>query len=207
MSERRTTLREPSAAVDDEAASWRIRADDAEIRHQRLETARKGLKGIEEQLEISKAKQDEAQKTVRDRQLELVEVFMAACRFIKGDEADAELRFPRDEINSRIGSGGGAYNALSSLVFDLSALIARFNGIGHHPGLMIHDSPRESDMELSLYRPLFQLAKRLENQAAALFQYVITTTDTPPSGMTTPPHLCLMLDASTPAGKLFEEKL
>lgn len=132
---------------------------------------------------------------------------MAVCRYFKGEEADAELKFTRDEINARIGSGGGAYNALSSLAFDFAALIARLNGIGHHPGFVIHDSPRESDMELSLYRPVFTLAKLLEDRAAASFQYVITTTETPPSGMTTPPHLCLMLDASTPEGKLFKENL
>lgn len=205
--ERRTALREQIATLDDASASWRVRAEDAELSHKRLETARSALKSVEEGLEISKAKQDEAQKTVRDRQIELVEVFMAVCRFFKGDEADAELKFTRDEINARIGSGGGAYNALSSLAFDLAALIARLNGIGHHPGFMIHDSPRESDMELSLYRPLFRLAKLLEDRAAASFQYIITTTETPPPGMTTAPHLCLMLDASTPEGKLFKEDL
>lgn len=205
--ERRTALREQIATLDDASASWRVRAEDAELSHKRLETTRSALKAVEEGLEISKAKQDEAQKTVRDRQIELVEVFMAVCRFFKGDEADAELKFTRDEINARIGSGGGAYNALSSLAFDLAALIARLNGIGHHPGFMIHDSPRESDMELSLYRPVFMLAKLLEDRAAASFQYIITTTETPPTGMTTPPHLCLMLDASTPEGKLFKENL
>jgi hypothetical protein len=205
--ERRSALREQIATLDDAAASWRVRAEDADLSQKRLETTRSALKTAEEELEISKARQDEAQKTVRDRQLELIEVFMAVCHFFKGSEADAELRFTRDEINARIGSGGGAYNALSSLVFDLSALIARLNGIGHHPGFVIHDSPRESDMELSLYRPLFRLAKLLEDRDGASFQYVITTTEQPPSGMTTPPHLCLMLDASTPEGKLFKEDL
>lgn len=205
--ERRSALREQIATLDDAAASWRVRAEDAELSQKRLETTRSALKTVEEELEISKARQDEAQKTVRDRQLELIEVFMDVCRYFKGVEADAELKFTRDEINARIGSGGGAYNALSSLVFDLSALIARLNGIGHHPGFVIHDSPRESDMELSLYRPLFRLAKLLEDRAGASFQYVITTTEQPPSGMTTPPHLCLMLDASTPEGKLFKENL
>ncbi|KAF0178540.1 MAG: Uncharacterized protein FD161_1845 [Limisphaerales bacterium] len=207
MSERRATLREEIVTLDQEAASWRVRAEDTVFSHRRLDEARTTLKDVEEQLELSKAKQDEAQKSVRARQLELVEVFMAVCHFFKGERADAELKFTRDEINARIGSGGGAYNALSSLAFDYCALIAGLNGIGHHPGLVIHDSPRESDMELSLYRPLFQLAKLLEDRAAASFQYIITTTEEPPTGMTTPPHLCLELDATKPYGKLFKEEL
>jgi len=207
MSERRTTLREEIVALDQEAASWRIRAEDTVFSQRRLDEARTTLKDVEEQLELSKARQDEAQKNVRTRQLELVEVFMGVCRFFKGEQADAELKFTRDEINARIGSGGGAYNALSSLAFDYCALVAGLHGIGHHPGLVIHDSPRESDMELSLYRPLFQLAKLLEDRAAASFQYIITTTEEPPMGMTTPPHLCLELDATKPDGKLFKEEL
>jgi hypothetical protein len=207
LRERRAALRERIAALEEEPASWRVRAEDADLSQKRLEVARSALKTIEEQIEISKTKQDEAQKTVRDRQLELIEVFMAVCRFFKGADADAELKFTRDEINARIGSGGGAYNALSSLAFDFSALIAHLNGIGHHPGFLIHDSPRESDMELSLYRPLFLLAKLLEDQAAVAFQYIITTTEPPPSGMTSPPQLCLTLDAITPDGKLFKEDL
>jgi hypothetical protein len=177
------------------------------LSHQRLDYTRTSLKEVEEEIEKSKTKQDEAQRAIRGRQQELVEVFLAVCQFFKGAEADAELKFTRDEINARIGSGGGAYNALSSLAFDWAALIARLNNIGNHPGFLIHDSPRESDMELSLYRPLFDLAKRLEDKAGKSFQYLITTTEPPPVGMTTAPHLCLMLDASTPEGKLFKENL
>jgi hypothetical protein len=203
----RTNLLQQLTAFDEETASWRVRAEDAELSHQRLDYTRTSLKEVEEEIEKSKTKQDEAQRAIRGRQQELVEVFLAVCQFFKGAEADAELKFTRDEINARIGSGGGAYNALSSLAFDWAALIARLNNIGNHPGFLIHDSPRESDMELSLYRPLFDLAKRLEDKAGKSFQYLITTTEPPPVGMTTAPHLCLMLDASTPEGKLFKENL
>lgn len=205
--DRQSSLREAIATLDDEAASWRIRAEDAVFNHTRLETARSALKQIEVDLETSKAKQDQAQRTVRERQTDLTEAFMAVCHFFKGKEADAELKFTRDEITARIGSGGGAYNALSSLSFDIAAVIARLNGAGQHPGLLIHDSPRESDMELSLYRPVFLLAKHLEDKAPNSFQYIITTTESPPLDLMTPPHLCLLLDGSGPEGKLFKEDL
>jgi hypothetical protein len=207
MSQRRSLLKESIASLDEEAASWRIRAEDALLSHTRRETARGALKQIEIDIETSKARQDSAQKSVRERQTDLTEVFMSVCRYFKGEKVDAELKFTRDEINARIGSGGGAYNALSSLSFDIAALLARLNGIGEHPGFLIHDSPRESDMEVSLYRPVFQLAKQLEDKAPNSFQYIITTTESPPIGLATPPHLCLLLDGSGPEGKLFKENL
>jgi hypothetical protein len=205
--EQRSTLKEEIAALDDEAASWRIRAEDTVLSLNRLEETRKALKQIETDLDTSKAKQDKSQKAVRDRQTDLTEVFMAVCRFFKGEKAEADLKFTRDEINARIGSGGGAYTALSSLSFDIAALIARLNGIGEHPGLLIHDSPRESDMEPSLYRPVFHLIKHLEDKAPDSFQYIITTTEPPPEALSQPPHLCLLLDGSSPKGKLFKENL
>ena len=205
--DQQSSLKEAIATLDDEAASWRIRAEDTVLSLKRLDASRSALKQIENDLETSKANQDKAQKTVRERQTDLTEVFMAVCRFFKGDKADAELKFTRDEINARIGSGGGAYTALSSLSFDIAALIARLNGIGEHPGFLIHDSPRESDMEASLYRPIFQLAKQLEDKAPNSFQHIITTTESPPSDLTKAPHLCLLLDGSGPEGKLFKENL
>jgi len=205
--EKQTELKEAIATLDDEAASWRIRAEDTALSHTRLESTRNLLKQIEADIDTSKVKQDAAQKSVRERQTDLTELFMAVCQFFKGEEADAELKFTRDEINARIGSGGGAYNALSSLSFDIAALVARLNGIGQHPGFLIHDSPRESDMEVSLYRPVFLLAKQLEDKAADSFQYIITTTEAPPTDLAKPPHLCLQLDGSGPEGKLFKENL
>lgn len=207
MRDQRRTLRDQIVSLDETSASWKVRAEDADLSHRRLTDARKKLKEVDEELDRSKAKQDEAQKNVRVRQGELCDVFSAVGRFFKGDQAHAELKFTRDEINGRIGSGGGASNALSSLAFDFCALVAALNGIGHHPRFLIHDSPRESDMELSLYRPLFQLAGHLEEKAAASFQYIVTTTEPPPAGMAMAPHLCLELDAARPDGKLFKEDL
>lgn len=207
MRELKRNIRDQIVSIDETSATWKVRAEDAELSHRRLDEARRALDAVEAQLDLCRAKQDEAQKSVRSRQGELVEVFLAVCRYFKGDQADAELRFTRDEINARIGSGGGAYNALSSLAFDFCALVAALNGIGHHPRFLIHDSPRESDMELSLYRPLFNLAGQLERVAASSFQYIVTTTEPPPAGMATAPHLCLELDASKPDGKLLKEDL
>lgn len=200
-------LQQKIAVLDDDAATWKVRAEDATLSYQRLETARGRLTEIDVDIETSKAAQDQAQKAVQARQTELAHLYRAVCRFFKGENVDAELKFTRDEVRARIGSGGGASIALSSLTFDLSALIAALNGIGNQPGFLMHDSPRESDMEQSLYRPVFQLAKNLEKASGNSFQYIITTTEAPPQDMSGPPYLCLALDGTTAEGKLFKEDL
>ena len=190
--------------LDPEATAWRLRAEDAELSHKKLGETRTGLIEIEKEIEKCKALQDEAQKETRDRQIDIEEIFMALCRFFKGDNAEGELKFTRDEIRARIGSGGGAYNALSSITFDFAALLTHIHGIGHHPGFLIHDSPRESDMEASLYRPIFTLMRQLATAAPSSFQYLITTTEAPPEGFAKPPELVLELDGSKPEGHLFK---
>jgi hypothetical protein len=190
--------------LDPEATAWRLRAEDAELSHKQLGETQSGLIEIERELENCKVLQDEAQKEARDRQIDIEEMFMALCRYFKGDNAEGELKFTRDEIRARIGSGGGAYNALSSITFDFAALLAHINGSGHHPGFLIHDSPRESDMEVSLYRPLFKLMSKLGTASPSSFQYVITTTEPPPEDFAKPPDLVLELDGSKPEGHLFK---
>jgi DNA repair exonuclease SbcCD ATPase subunit len=201
---RQSELAAQLAQLGSEAVAWSLRAEDAELSHKQLGETRNILIQIESDLDSRKALQDEAQKEARDRQIDIEEIFMALCRYFKGDNAEGELKFTRDEIRARIGSGGGAYNALSSITFDFAALLAHMNGVGHHPGFHIHDSPRESDMEASLYRPVFRLIRELETAVPNSFQYIITTTASPPEDFTKAPHLILELDGSKPEGHLFK---
>ena len=118
---------------------------------------------------------------------------MVVCHFFKSEGPDGEV-----EIHAR---------CVEQSSFDIAALVVRLNSIGEHPGFLIHYGPRESDMEVSLYRPVFHLAKHLEDKAVDSFQYLITTTKSPPSDLAKPSHLCLQRDGSGPEGKLFKEDL
>ena len=92
--------------------------------------------------------------------------------------------------------------------FDLACLVAGTAGLGHHPRFLIHDSPREADLERTAYYRLFQwaveLEKRFGNQPP--FQYILTTTTPPPPALAGPPYVCLTLDARESAGLLLKEK-
>ncbi|MBX3739962.1 MAG: hypothetical protein KF712_03145 [Akkermansiaceae bacterium] len=192
-------------ALTPDVLAWRFRAEDAKRSHDALEGIRKQIEEIDDATTNLKSQQDAAQKAAKMRQNRIGKIFLALCQNLKGQNVDADLKFTRDEINARIGSGGGAYNALSTVVFDYSVLLARLHRLGHHPGFLIHDSPRESDMEPSLYRPLFRLLKRLADSAPDSFQYIVTTTEEPPPELIEG-HVVETLDASTKEGYLFKTR-
>jgi hypothetical protein len=74
-----------------------------------------------------------------------------------------------------------AIDLVKVLAFDLATLCRSIEGATHLPALLIHDSPRTSDLGLSIYHELFHLMRELEDVGGApLFQYIVTTTSRPP---------------------------
>src|SRR5690606_6457223 len=90
-----------------------------------------------------------------------------------------------------------AIDSLKVLAFDLAALCLSIEGATRVPAFLLHDSPREADLGLSIYHQLFQLARELEEQTRQpLFQYIVTTTTRPSDDMTCAPWLRLSLRGS-----------
>lgn len=92
--------------------------------------------------------------------------------------------------------------------FDLACLVASIAGLGEHPRFLIHDSPREADLERTAYYRLFQWAVDLEKMFSGEppFQYILTTTTPPPPALAAPPYVCLTLDARETSGLLLKAK-
>ena len=66
--------------------------------------------------------------------------------------------------------------------FELSCILASMCGLGAHPRLLMHDGPREGEMEAELFRILFRTVSWLESvspESKAAFQYIMTTADAP----------------------------
>jgi hypothetical protein len=66
-------------------------------------------------------------------------------------------------------------------------LIGYITGLGHLPGLLLHDSPREADMEDALYHRMFDLTAHLEAvfaEAEPSFQYTLARKPAPENGQT-----------------------
>lgn len=68
------------------------------------------------------------------------------------------------------------------LAFDLAAVLASIEGHGAFPRFLVHDGPREADMAPDVYERLFLLAHEIEKcfTGEPAFQYIVTTTTTPP---------------------------
>ena len=71
-------------------------------------------------------------------------------------------------------------------------------GRAHQPAFLIHDSPREADLGLSIFHRLFYVVGRLEEiSEQPLFQYIITTTTKPPGKLAKDPWLADILGGET----------
>lgn len=107
----------------------------------------------------------------------------------------------------------GALEIMKIVAFDLTAMVWSMEGNGHHPRFLMHDSPREADMEADTYRHIFPFVRRLKScfpeGVEPNFQYIITTTE-PPSVDLQKVGACLIcepLDASVRGGRFLREDL
>jgi hypothetical protein len=131
--------------------------------------------------------------------------FDAIVRELVGDEARGHVTLDGNGLHLGIELGGdrstAAIDSLKVLAFDVAALCMSIEGRTHVPAFLVHDSPREADMGLSMYHRLFELVRRLEKLGRQpLFQYVITTTTRPPDELCAEPWLAVTLEG-TPAEK------
>lgn len=104
------------------------------------------------------------------------------------------------EYNGELTSA--AIESLKTIIFDLTAILFALNDNAQHPCFLIHDGPRAADLDAWLYKKIFVLMYNLEQQSNSSFQYIITTTEPPPSDLQKKPWLVHELDASKPDGRL-----
>lgn len=124
--------------------------------------------------------------------------------------AEMEDKFVRLHVKRTRELGGAAMESVKTIAFDLAAMIHGMEGHGHHPGFLIHDGPREADMARVIYERFFFYALRIEDAYKpdqANFQYILTTTTNPPSGMREESKWLLgeKLSGKTKAGRLLKE--
>lgn len=159
----------------------------------------------------------EIQETIRAERTNVLSAFSdtfdRVARAILDEEVRGEMRFRGRRINpaltNEIDLTSAALETLKIICFDVAALVSGVEGRGHHPRFLLHDGPREADMDVSIYHNIFRIARLLEQsfgKGAFSFQYIITTTEPPPEEFQKEPWLLdPLLDASEPDGKLLRE--
>jgi hypothetical protein len=179
-----------------------------------LESERFQAEGVRKEVEIAEAR--EREKAFRDRHGEqfhrLSEKFDAIICEIIGQDAKGRVTFDGNGLKLSVELGGdrstAAIDSLKVIAFDLAAMCMSIEGRTRMPAFLLHDSPREADLGISVYHRLFRLACDLERVGEKpLFQYILTTTTRPPDNMQTEPWLREKLGGSPAEARLLKTNL
>lgn len=101
------------------------------------------------------------------------------------------VRLSRDGLEFQIVRGenlsGEAFETLSILLADIAVSVLGAQNMARHPGMLLHDSPREADLGAKIYSRLLScvadVANELRRDGECPFQYVLTTTTPPPAAL------------------------
>lgn len=175
----------------------------------------KRLADLYEELEAARAKFDKQSDDIENRRERLGSYreaaqratfdslsirFNAVIRALIAPESSGRVVLGADRLKLNVELGGSrttaAIESLKVIAFDLAALCLSIEGRTHVPAFCIHDSPREADLGLSVYQRLFEVVAALEESTPVLFQYIVTTTTSPPKHLTNKPWLAETLFGS-----------
>lgn len=214
----RNRLRSAEKARDAKADAWyqaRRRIDDTDRLDQLLLAVEQTQLSADELF----ARIEKKRKQVgahRDAQAEvfgrLSQTFDAIVRVLVGQSARGTVTLDGKGLHLTVDMGGErsttAIESLKIVAFDLAVMCMSIEGKAHVPAFLIHDSPREADLGLSIYHELFEFVHGLEEVGRQpLFQYIITTTTRPPDNLTKEPWLREALHGAPAEERLLKQDL
>ena len=128
--------------------------------------------------------------------------FDAILRELLGPDATGRVSVDGNGIGLSVVLGGerstAAIDSLKAITFDLAALCMSIEGEAHQPAFLIHDSPREADLGLSIFHRVFEVTRKFEKVGRTPpFQYIVTTTTSPPPALNRKPWLAVVLGGRT----------
>ncbi len=151
----------------------------------------------------------------RDKQArvfgQISEKFDPIVRRLVGHDAKGRITLG-NRLDLSVDMGGdrrtAAIDSLKIIAFDLAAMCLSIEGTTRIPSFLLHDSPREADLGLSIYGRLFDIVEELEHVGGTpLFQYIVTTTTPPPAEFREPPYLQLKVYGDPPEQRLLRVDL
>ena len=200
-------------ARDARESTWYIARrlqDDVELLAELFETQEAAIKRLRElgtKLEVER----DRLSAFRDKQARVFshisEKFDPIVRRLVGHDAKGRIILTGNGLDLLVDMGGdrrtAAIDSLKILAFDLAAMCVSIEGATRVPSFLLHDSPREADLGLSIYGRLFDIVHELERVGERpLFQYIVTTTTAPPKEFRKHPYLRLKLHGDPPAQRL-----
>ncbi|CEJ11286.1 hypothetical protein BN1110_01573 [bacterium YEK0313] len=174
--------------------------------------ARKRLRGLEDKL----SKERERLAAFRDKQGltfgRISQKFSAIIRRLVNENAKGAVTLTGNGLEIIVDVDGdrrtAAIESLKVLAFDLACLCLSIEGSTRVPPFLVHDSPREADLGLSIYDELFRLMRELETLTeTTAFQYIVTTTTRPPDDLRFDPWLRLTVRGAPGSERLMGRDL
>jgi len=214
----RESLRAAERAHDAKADAWyqaRRRIDDTDRLDELLIAVEQTQTSVEELFSRIEKKREQV-GAYRDAQAEvfgrLSRTFDAIIRVLVGQTARGAVTLDGKGLHLTVDMGGDrsttAIESLKIVTFDLAVMCMSIEGKPHVPAFLIHDSPREADLGLSIYHQLFEFIHGLEQVGPQpLFQYIITTTTRPPDNLTKEPWLRETLRGAPAEERLMRQDL
>lgn len=146
---------------------------------------------LEEQISSWQAELEGIQSSYEQKLKSIRDVYNRLIKRVLSDSYSGALRLPKGElqvgIEEKTGLSGEAVETLALALADVAAMVCSSEGIGVHPRFLVHDSPREADLDRHIYnqylREMWALADELGGKADAPFQYIVTTTSSPPDNL------------------------
>ena len=162
-----------------------------EREHEKLGELTRKLADLEQKKKDLSGQLDALVKSRTGRATQLRTIFCGLVRRVLPGEYTGEVDFnegvPEWKIRHQTELTGEAFETLSLLLADVACMVTGAAGHATHPGLLIHDSPREADLGDRIYHRYLQCVAALGPEAppsaSAPFQYVVTTTTPPPENL------------------------
>jgi hypothetical protein len=144
------------------------------------------IKQLTKDIDDSYAQQEKAREAQRTAIGRFSARFDYVVRALIGDQVTARIDTSGRSLSLSVEEHGERDSTFIAtvkvLAFDLAAVLASIEGHGAFPRFLVHDGPREADMAPDVYERLFLLAEEIEKcfEEEPAFQYIVTTTTTPP---------------------------
>lgn len=169
---------------------------------------------IDQKKEIIKSKNESLEALQKNRAVELNKYFAKVIKYITNEERIGEINFKTYEPritykNGTIDNGAGIKNA-AVVAFDVAMLELALNNQEVEkcrPLILVHDSPKLHDLDLTIYYRLIDYVIEMEKSYSKEnknFQYIITTLDISETvTQNIEQYVRLRLDNSGDGGNLF----
>jgi len=147
--------------LDYHLVEWRSAQDLIEGRSPNTELEQKTASAAEQQEIVERQKQElqRLQASYGQRLQAIGNIYDGLIKSALSDTYSGTLRMSKSELQFQIeeatGLTGEAVETLALVLADVAAMMCSCQGIGHHPRFLLHDSPREADLDSAHLQSLF----------------------------------------------------